>query len=349
MPQSKALVAGALGIVGSNIASHLSALGWKVTGISRSQPVQQPGYELARLDLADAAACRELVAAQSDTTHLFFAARATDANPAVEARVNLAMLANLLQPLHERAPGFAHVCLVHGSKWYGAHLGPYRTPAKEDDPRHLAPNFYFDQLDYAAELQRGQRWTWSTLRPALVCGYSLGYPHNIIAAIGTYAAISKALGLPLRFPGTQACFEAVCQATDAGLLARSMAWAATEPGCANQSFNIVNGDLFRWRHVWEKLARYFGMENGGVQTISLVKLMADKEPLWRTLAERHGLRPLALAEIANWDYADMSFRQDWDQITSTIKSRRFGFQECIDTEDMFIDQLERFRGERVIP
>ena len=95
----------------------------------------------------------------------------------------------------------------------------------------------------------------------------------------------------------------------------------------NQSFNVVNGDLFRWRHLWERLARHFGMENGGVQTVSLARMMADKEPLWRAMAQRHGLRPLALAEIVNWDYADMTFRQDWDHISSTLKARRFGFQE----------------------
>jgi hypothetical protein len=97
------------------------------------------------------------------------------------------------------------------------------------------------------------------------------------------------------------------------------------------------------------VARHFGIENGGVQTMPLAKLMADKEPLWHTLVQRHGLRPLALAEIANWDYADMSFRKDWDQIASTIKARQFGFHECVDTEEMFIDQLERFRAERVLP
>ena len=27
------------------------------------------------------------------------------------------------------------------------HLGPYPTPSREDDPRHLPPNFHYDQQD----------------------------------------------------------------------------------------------------------------------------------------------------------------------------------------------------------
>jgi len=345
----KAIVAGALGIVGRNVADHLHAKdGWEVIGIARGRPKHPVDWRIEHLDLTDPSECRRLIESERGITHVFYAARAPNPDASAEAGLNLRMLENLVRPL-DRAPSFEHVCLVHGTKWYGSHLGPFRTPAKEDDPRHLPPNFYYDQADFVAGLQPGKRWTWSSVRPAIVCGFSLGYPHNIVAAVGVYAALSKALGLPLRFPGTRTCFEAVSQATDVGLLARSMAWAATEPGCANQSFNIVNGDLFRWRNLWEKLAGYFGMENGGVQTVALGTAMADKEPLWQSIVTRHDLRPLPLAEIVNWTYADMSFRQDWDHISSTVKARRLGFDACVDTEDMFLEQLERFRAARVLP
>lgn len=349
MPRRKALVAGALGIVGRNIAEHLQRHGgWEVIGIARGEPKQSVSWRLAHVDLADEAGCRRLIESEPGITHLFYAARAPNPDASAEAAFNLRMLDNLLRPL-DRAADFEHVCLVHGTKWYGSHLGPFRTPAKEDDPRHLPPNFYFDQADLVAALQPGKRWTWSAVRPAIVCGFSLGYPHNIAAVLGVYATISKSLGLPLKFPGTRACFEAVSQATDVRLLAQAMAWAATEPRCANESFNIVNGDLFRWRNLWERLARHFDMENGGVQTVSLATMMADKEPLWRSIVERHGLRGLSLAEIVNWTYADMSFRQDWDHISSTLKARRLGFEASVDTEGMFVEQLERFRAERVLP
>lgn len=350
MARPKALVAGALGIVGRNLCEDLLADGrWDVVGIARRSPKQSVGWRLAPVDLTDAGACRALIVSEPGITHLFYAARAPDPDPATEAALNQRMLENLVVPLDELAQGLEHVNLMHGTKWYGSHFGPYRTPAKESDPRHFPPNFYFDQLDWTEARQRGGRWTWSALRPHVVCGYSLGYPHNVIAVLGVYAAVSRELGLPLRFPGTQACFDAVCQMTDARILAQAMRWAATEPRAANQSFNIVNGDLFRWKNLWEKLARHFRMENGGVQTVPLAKLMADKEPLWASIVKKHGLRPLAMAEIANWTYADSTFSQGWDHISSPMKSRLAGFQACIDTEDMFIEHLERFRMEKVIP
>jgi hypothetical protein len=41
---------------------------------------------------------------------------------------------------------------VHGAKWYGMHIGPYRTPAREGDPRHMPPNFYYDQQDLVSRV-----------------------------------------------------------------------------------------------------------------------------------------------------------------------------------------------------
>lgn len=350
MARRKALVAGALGIVGSHIAQHLHSQGdWEVVGVSRSRPKYERNWRLVGLDLADAKACRKFIETESDITHLFYAARSPRQQPGEEAAANLAMLVHLMEPLQELAPGFQHVCLVHGTKWYGAHLGPFRTPAKEDDARHLPPNFYYDQADYVVALQKGKSFAWSGVRPALVCGFSLGYPHSVVAVLAVYAAISKALGLPLRFPGTQTCFDGVTQATDARLLARAMTWTATDPKCANQHFNVMNGYLFRWRNLWERLARHFGMENGGVQTVTLSSMMADKEPLWRSIVEKHRLRPHTLSEIVNWNYGDVTFRQNWDHISSTLKARRFGLDASVDTEDMFIELLERFREERIVP
>ena len=34
--------------------------------------------------------------------------------------------------------------------------------------------------------------------------------------------------------------------TDATSSRAATVWAATDPRCANQAFNIANGDLFRW-------------------------------------------------------------------------------------------------------
>jgi hypothetical protein len=69
---------------------------------------------------------------------------------------NVAMLRNLIDAIEPVARGLEHVHLVQGTKYYGMHLGPFRTPAREDDPRPDFPNFYYDQQDLLAERARGK-------------------------------------------------------------------------------------------------------------------------------------------------------------------------------------------------
>ncbi len=61
-------------------------------------------------------------------------------------------------------------------------------------------------------------------------------------------------------------------------LAKATVRMATEPACANQDFNITNGDLFRWKNLCPKFARYFALEPGPVEPVDLSDYMSDKEP-----------------------------------------------------------------------
>ena len=81
--------------------------------------------------------------------------------------------------------------LVTGTKYYGVHLGPLKTPMRETDPRHMPPDFYFDQIDWLTAYQRGKRWSWTELRPQTLCGFAPGTAMSIMPAIAVYAAISK--------------------------------------------------------------------------------------------------------------------------------------------------------------
>jgi hypothetical protein len=40
---------------------------------------------------------------------------------------------------------------------------------------------------------------------------------------------------------------------------------------------------------------------------------------------------------------------DYDNVSSTIKARRAGFHDCIDTEEMFKSFFAHLRNARVIP
>jgi len=231
----------------------------------------------------------------------------------------------------------------------GSSGAPFKTPAKEDDPRHMPPNFYYDQQDFLESRQKGKRWSWSAVRPHAVCGFSTGGPMNLTLAIAVYANISKALGLPLSFPGKPGAYTVLYQATDAALLAKAMVWMATDPKCANQAFNITNGDLIRWQHLWPKFADFFGMELAPPRHISLSRTMADKGPIWDRIVADHRLKPHAYEDIVGWGYPENVFNSDYDIVSATSKARRFGFHDLVDTEEMFMRMFGEFRSNRIIP
>lgn len=346
-----ALVAGASGIVGGTLVNHLLARDdWSVIGLSRGGRAGHPRLRLIAVDLTDPAQCGALAGVAGEITHVFYAARAARPSVAEENAANAAMLRHLLAGLLPGAPRLSHVTLVHGTKWYGSHLGPYRTPARERDPRHAGENFYFDQQDLLEELQRdGAGWRWSTVRPHIVCGLSIGYPFNFISTLGVYGSLCRALGRPLAFPGTEACYHSLSQATDADLLADAMIWTTQDRRCANQPFNIVNGDAFRWRDVWPSFAAFFRVEPQGPGGAPLREAMAGIEGAWTALTQQHGLRDIGLSRLANWTFGDFIFRADWDDMSSMVKARQAGFCAAVDSEDMFLRRLNELRDQRIIP
>lgn len=350
MDQKRALVLGATGVVGRNLLRHLIALGdWDIIAVSRRKPDVEGTYRHLAVDLLDSQQTKAELGRALGITHVFYSAY-TERPSATETVVpNLAMLANVMDAVESASPQFRHVNLMHGTKWYGNHLGPFATPAREDDPRHMPPNFYYDQQDWIAARQNGKEWTWSSARPHAVCGFAIGNPMNLVMVIAVYAAISKALGLPLRFPGSEASYRALYQCTDTTLLAKGVVWMAQNPQCANQSFNITNGDLIRWERIWPRFADYFDMEVGPRQHIRLAQMMVDKAPVWDRLVSDHGLKPIPFENIVRWNYGDYVFSTGYDVISSTMKSRECGFTEFYDTEKMFLNHFETLRIDKIVP
>ena len=351
MAGGTALIAGATGAVASRLTELLAEEPeWTVIGLCRTPPAGPSRVRYLSVDLRDAAACREALAGCREVTHLFYVARAAHGEGGHEpVAENLAMLVNAVEATEAAAPGLRHVHLVEGGKWYGLHLGPYKTPAKENDPRHLPPNFYYDQQDFLETRQRSRGWTWSASRPNVICDFAPGRARNLIAVIGTYAAICRELGTPLDFPGRPGAWTTLTEVTDARHLARAILWMATEPRCANQAFNITNGDVFRWETVWPKLAAYFEVPPGRVREVRLARWIADKEPVWERIVARHGLRPTPFERVALWAFGDFVFGQDFDLISDTTKALRFGFREAVDSEEMIFRMLDQYRAARLLP
>jgi nucleoside-diphosphate-sugar epimerase len=346
-----ALIAGALGVVGRALVEHLEDdPEWSVIGLSRRAPDFETTAEFISVDLLEAADCQAKLAGLSNVTHIFFTPYAARASFAEEVVPNLAMLTNLVEVIEPVAPDLEHIQLMQGAKWYGVQFGaPYKTPAKEDDPRHMPPNFYYDQQDWLVARQEGKSWSWSGLRPHGVWGFSVGSEMNMLTSLAVYATISKHAGVPLRFPGSAALYDSVYQLVDVALLARAMVWAATTPAATNEAFNITNGDYTRWHHLWPRIAEFFDMEVGPVQTVHLQTVMADKEPVWAEICEQYQLHRYTIDDLATWRFLDYAFANGFDQMSSLTKIRQAGWTEVLDTEDTVTQQLQRLRADRIIP
>lgn len=344
-----ALVVGASGLLGGNLARRLARTGWTLTTLARRLPAVEGAQHLAA-DLLDAAQVRALAPRLAGITHVFFCSRAVASGYAIDVDANTRMLENLLDALAAGAPALRHVQLMHGLKWYGTHVGPIRLPAKETDPPHADSSFYQRQQELLARRQAGVAWSWTTIRPHFICAVATDSPSNLVGVLGMLAAILRAEGDELWFPGTEAAFDAITSVVDIDLLLDAMVWAATEPACGGNAFNVANGDCFRWRDMWPVVAGAFGMRAGGVRPVDLRAYMADKAPVWDALVKRHGLRPAPFASLADWSFAQNNvFGLAWDVFASTAKAHRFGFHGVVDSDAMFARLLADYRQRKILP
>jgi nucleoside-diphosphate-sugar epimerase len=359
MASRRVLVVGGLGLVGRAAVEVLGERDdLEVIGLSRRAPDAELDARWVTADLADLPALRAGLQAVGPITHVIYAALhekpqlAAGWLEADHIARNTLMLGNLLDVLRDTSPDLAHLSLLQGTKAYGLHLGPIKIPAKETEPRHIPPNFYWSQEDLVRERAAADGWSWSVWRPQMVSGIAMGSPMNGISGLALYPLICKELGVPARLPGWP---DYLMEATDTRLMARAFAWAMDAPTAANQIFNITNGDFFAWKNVWPLICAYFGVEPGYPQPTPLETMMADKGPIWDRIVARHELRPTRWEDISpNWQFMDFVFAYaapstPQPSLFSTIKLRQAGFQDCLDTEAMFVELFDDMRRRRLIP
>lgn len=348
-----ALIAGASGIVGNNLARHLVAEGWNVLGLAR-RPVDIEGVTPVTADLTDPASLQAALSKLAPT-HVFITTWMRQATEAENCRVNGAMVRNLLDAL--QAAPLRHVALVTGLKHY---LGPFeaygkgtlpQTPFREDQDRLPVENFYYVQEDEVFAAAKRQGFGWSVHRPHTIVGYALGNAMNMGVTLAVYASLCRETGRPFLFPGSPQQWNGLTDVTDARLLARHLAWASTDPAAANTAFNVVNGDVFRWSWMWGRIAEWFGLEPApypGAAT-PLEEQMAKDGPVWRDLAQRHGLVESDLDRLASAWHTDADLGRPIEVVTDMARSRRLGFLDYQPSDDSFLDLFGRLRTEKVIP
>ena len=350
----KALIVGASGIVGSALTAELTGAGWDVAGLAR-RPDALDGVTPIAADLQDPAALARALAG-IDPSHVFIATWARQPTEAENIRVNRAMVRHLLDALRP-AGTVRHVALVTGLKHY---LGPFeaygkgvlpQTPFREDQGRLDIDNFYYAQEDeiFAAAAHDG--FHWSVHRPHTIIGKAIGNAMNMGTTLAAYATICRETGRPFLFPGSAAQWHGLTDMTDARLLARHLLWAATTPAAADQAFNVVNGDVFRWSWMWGRVANWFDIDaipfDGTVRTLE--RQMADDAPVWAEIAQRHGLAEPDLGRLASPWHTDADLGRPIEVVADMSKSRRLGFTAYQATDDSFFDLFRRLRDDRIIP
>ena len=202
------------------------------------------------------------------------------------------MLASFLEALDITGASkkLKRVILTTGAKQYGVHLGCPKQPMEESD-RWIEgdgrpPNFYYNQQRILADKAKNYNWDWVVTYPNDVIGVAKGNFMNLATSLGLYTAISKEIDGNLIFPGSETFYTLFDSFTYSRLHAQFNLWAATEPKCGNQAFNVVNGDTESWQNMWPKLAKrfrchiprnQFAVDVG--KDVDSVVLLAEKPPM----------------------------------------------------------------------
>jgi nucleoside-diphosphate-sugar epimerase len=321
-------VAGATGIVGRNLAAHLAQQSdWHIYGLART-PDLLPGMESITADLLQPDSLRSALE-HLEPTHVFITTWLRQPTEAENIRVNRAMVRNLLQAL-STSRSVQHVALVTGLKHY---LGPFEayvkgtlptTPFREEQERLPVDNFYYAQEDEVFAAAERDGFGWTVHRRHTIVGYALGNAMNMGVTLAAYVTIRRETRRPFRFPGSGVQWNGLTDMTDARLLARHLRWAATTPAARNQAFNVVNGDVFRWKWMWAKMAAWFALEpapySGDGEPIE--RQMASDAPIWDEISRKYSLREPDLNRLTSPWHTDADLGRPVEVVTDMSKSRK---------------------------
>ncbi|MFB5186762.1 SDR family oxidoreductase [Yersinia intermedia] len=352
---SRALIVGASGINGTALTETLIAQGWQVYGLSRGRTPVPEGCQAIQVDLTDAKAVKQALKDIS-VDNVFFSVWARQENEKENIRVNAAMVRNVLDALGNRLKG-GHAALITGLKHY---LGPFdaygkgevpMTPFREEQGRQPVDNFYYAQEDELFAAAEKYGFNWSVHRPHTIIGFALGNAMNMGQTLAVYATLCKANNKPFVFPGSQAQWEGITDMTDAHLLADQLLWAATSDNAKNEDFNVVNGDVFRWKWMWGEVADYFGIEavpfSGVPQPLEDRMQQADKQ--WREVAKRYHLQEPDVNRLASWWHTDADLGRPMEVFTDISKGRKAGFTGYRSTRDSFFELFDQLKAHKLIP
>lgn len=373
-----AFITGVNGITGSAILRHLvkntTADEWsRIILTSRSPlsiPTNDPRVEFIALDFSrdPALLAKEMTPTCTGVTHAYFSSYVHKESFEELGTANQRLFENFLDALVSVASDTLHNCTLQtGGKYYNVHVRPVPTPAREDQPRLATPdeNFYYHQEDYLAEKQHGASWTWNVIRPEAIIGCTTK-PNGMNEALtlALYFLVCKELGTAARMPTNWNYWNGTDDISDARMVADLTIWASTHAHCANQAFNVTNGDYFTWRYMWPRLAAWFGASASSDQyftqhtlamgephlEVNLEDWAQDKHLVWDALCDKAQMpQAKSTFDAGTWVFQDWVFQRTWSATLSMTKARQFGYTGHLDSYDSFVDAFTAFREQGQIP
>jgi len=356
MANKTALVVGVTGIVGYNLADELLKQGWVVYGTSRKRPdYLQDDVKHVAIDLTDKESCKSALGKLTDVTHVFWAAWIKMDTEEATCDKNREITENLIDNLPS---GFEHFVLVTGTKHY---IGPFDnqdkdrpllTPFKTSLPRRNVRNFYYDQEDVMFDRAVKKGFTWSVARPSMIIGFAPRNEMNLGQSFAVYATMCKHLNLPFKYIGGKASYDTFNDCSDTEFIAKHLIWQATTPACANQAFNVVNGDVYKNRVLWKAVAEYFDLEVEGPSSdhcLELTDIIKDPSAIWDEIVQKHGLKKFKYEELMTWWFTKIILDYDVTYLSDMNTSRELGFKEYQNTEKSFFKLFDYLRANKYIP
>jgi nucleoside-diphosphate-sugar epimerase len=169
--------------------------------------------------------------------------------------------------------------------------------------------------------------------------------------LAVYASICKHTDRPFVFPGSRMQWDSLTDMTDARQLAKQQMWAATTPAAANQAFNVTNGDVFRWKWMWSRIAEYFGLPHADypASLSPLEKQMGDDQAAWTQIVAQHGLKEPDIGRLVSPWHTDADLGRPIEVVTDMSKSRAMGFTAYQASDQAFFDVFDKLRDMHLIP
>lgn len=93
----------------------------------------------------------------------------------------------------------------------------------------------------------------------------------------------------------------------------------------------------------------FDLPSASPALLDLEQHMADKQPVWEQIVEKHGLAERRLERVVQWGFGNFVFDTETDIISDVNKIYRHGFTRRCDSRESLFAAFDRLRERNILP